>query len=425
MKRYRKRILDEVLKEELSVMGAVVIEGAKWCGKTTTAEQAAASVMYMDEEGKTDENILLARTAPERILSGETPRLIDEWQFAPSLWDAIRFRADWLPEPGGYILTGSSVPPKSEEMRHSGAGRFAWIRMRPMSLWESGDSSGTVSLSALFSGDIPVGAPPATKTLDEIAFLACRGGWPYVSGLKTDVALNVAFSYLNAVVKSDISRYDGVGRDEMRARRLMRSYARLQGTQATAAVIKADLAANEPRSFGEATVCSYINALKGIFAIEDMPAWCPNLRSKTPIRTSDTRYFTDPSIATAALGLAPEDLMNDLRTFGLVFETMAARDLRVYADALRGNVSHYRDANGLECDAVVHLRNGRHGLVEVKLGGKELIDKGADTLNALARKISESKQVQPSFKMVLTAVGGFAYRRDDGVIVCPLSSLCP
>ena len=425
MKQYRKRILDEILKEELSIMGAVVIEGAKWCGKTTTAEQAAASVMYMDEEGKTDENILLARTAPERILSGKNPRLIDEWQFTPSLWDAIRFRADRLPEPGGYILTGSSVPPKSDEMRHSGAGRFAWIRMRPMSLWESGDSSGTVSLSALFAGDVPMGAPPATKTLDEIAFLACRGGWPYVSELKTNVALNVAFSYLNAVVKSDISRYDGVSRDETRARRLMRSYARLQGTQATAAVIKADLAANEPRSFGEATVCSYVNALKGIFAIEDMPAWCPNLRSKTPIRTSDTRYFTDPSIATAALGLAPEDLMNDLRTFGLVFETMAARDLRVYADALRGNVSHYRDANGLECDAVVHLRNGRHGLVEVKLGGKELIDKGADTLNALAKKINESKQVQPAFKMVLTAVGGFAYRRDDGVIVCPISSLRP
>lgn len=425
MKQYRKRILDEILKEELSIMGAVVIEGAKWCGKTTTAEQAAASVMYMDEEGKTDENILLARTAPERILSGKMPRLIDEWQFAPSLWDAIRFRADRLPEPGGYILTGSSVPPKSEEMRHSGAGRFAWIRMRPMSLWESGDSSGTVSLSALFAGDVPMGAPPATKTLDEIAFLACRGGWPYVSELKTNVALNVAFSYLNAVVKSDISRYDGVSRDETRARRLMRSYARLQGTQATAAVIKADLAANEPRSFGEATVCSYVNALKGIFAIEDMPAWCPNLRSKTPIRTSDTRYFTDPSIATAALGLAPEDLMNDLRTFGLVFETMVARDLRVYADALRGNVSHYRDANGLECDAVVHLRNGRHGLVEVKLGGKELIDKGADTLNALAKKINESKLVQPTFKMVLTAVGGFAYRRDDGVIVCPISSLRP
>ena len=295
--------------------------------------------------------------------------------------------------------------------------------MRPMSLWESGDSSGEVSLAGLFAGNFPNGAPSAAQKLDEMAFLACRGGWPYVSELKTGIALNVAFSYINAIVKSDISRVDGVSRDEARARRLMRSYARLQGTQATAAVIKADLAANEPKSFGEATVCSYINALKGIFAVEDMPAWSPNLRSKTPIRTSDTRYFTDPSIATAALGFAPDDLMNDLRTFGLVFETMAARDLRVYADAVRGSVSHYRDANGLECDAVVHLRNGRHGLVEVKLGGKELIDKGADTLNALASKIAEGQSMQPSFKMVLTAVGDFAYRRDDGVIVCPIGAL--
>ena len=407
MKIYRNRILDGILKEELSIMGAVVIEGAKWCGKTTTAEQAAASVMYMDEEGKTDANILLARTAPERILSGEMPRLIDEWQLAPSLWDSIRFRADRLPQPGGYILTGSSVPPKSDEIRHSGAGRFSWIRMRPMSLWESGDSSGEVSLAGLFAGNFPNGAPSAAQRLDEMAFLACRGGWPYVSELKTGVALNVAFSYINAIVKSDISRVDGVSRDEARARRLMRSYARLQGTQATAAVIKADLAANEPKSF-----------------VEDMPAWSPNLRSKTPIRTSDTRYFTDPSIATAALGFAPDDLMNDLRTFGLVFETMAARDLRVYADAVRGSVSHYRDANGLECDAVVHLRNGRHGLVEVKLGGKELIDKGADTLNALASKIAKGQSMQPSFKMVLTAVGDFAYRRrDDGVIVCPIGAL--
>ena len=423
MKIYRNRILDGILKEELSIMGAVVIEGAKWCGKTTTAEQAAASVMYMDEEGKTDANILLARTAPERILSGEMPRLIDEWQLAPSLWDSIRFRADRLPQPGGYILTGSSVPPKSDEIRHSGAGRFSWIRMRPMSLWESGDSSGEVSLAGLFAGNFPNGAPSAAQRLDEMAFLACRGGWPYVSELKTGVALNVAFSYINAIVKSDISRVDGVSRDEARARRLMRSYARLQGTQATAAVIKADLAANEPKSFGEATVCSYINARKGICAVEDMPAWSPNWRSNAPTRTSDTRYFTDPSIATAALGFAPDDLMNDLRTFGLVFETMAARDLRVYADAVRGSVSHYRDANGLECDAVVHLRNGRHGLVEVKLGGKELIDKGADTLNALASKIAKGQSMQPSFKMVLTAVGDFAYRRDDGVIVCPIGAL--
>lgn len=406
-------------------MGAVVIEGAKWCGKTTTAEQLASSVIYMDEEGKAEENILLARTAPARILDGAHPRLIDEWQIAPVLWDAIRYRVDRLSSPGSYILTGSSVPPNTEEMWHSGAGRFSWVRMRPMSMWESGDSSGSVSLATLFAGEKPSGEQSAVDSLDKIAFLSCRGGWPYVSSLKSDVALNVAFAYVDAIVRKDISRVDNVDRDENRVRRLLRSYARLQGTQSTAAAIKSDLAANEPKAFGEATVCSYVNALKRLFAIEDMPAWCPNLRSKATIRTSETRYFSDPSIATASLGLGPEDLMGDLRTFGLVFETMACRDLRVYAGALRGSVSHYKDANGLECDMVVHLRNGRYGLVEVKLGGKELIENGAATLNKLANVIDTIKMKAPSFRMVLTATGGFAYQRDDGVVVCPIGCLRP
>ena len=425
MKSYKKRILDDILREELSVMGAVVIEGAKWCGKTTTAEQAASSVVYIDEEGKTEENLLLARTAPARILDGTHPRLIDEWQLTPILWDAIRYRVDRSSSPGSYILTGSSVPPDSEEIRHSGAGRFSWLRMRPMSLWESGDSSGAVSLSALFAGDKPSCGESAVDSLEEIAFLICRGGWPYVSSLKTNAALNVAFAYVDAIARKDISRVDDMDRDENRARRLFRSYARLQGTQSTAAVIKADLAANEPKAFSEATICSYVNALKRLFTIEDMPAWCPNLRCKTPVRTSETRYFADPSIATASLGLGPEDLMDDLRTLGLMFETMACRDLRVYAGALRGTVSHYKDANGLECDMVVHLRNGRYGLVEVKLGGKELIEKGAATLEKLARLIDTKKMKSPSFKMVLTAVGGFAYQREDGVIVCPIGCLRP
>ncbi len=426
MEKYKARIVDQQLRDELSVMGAVVVEGAKWCGKTTTAEQAAASIVYIDEEGKTDENILLARTAPGRILDGQAPRLVDEWQLAPSLWDAIRFRVDRAKTPGAYILTGSSVPPKTDEIHHSGAGRFSWLRMRPMSLWESGDSAGGASLASLFSGEISEGASSTDAPLEEIAFLLCRGGWPYVSSMKTDSALRVAFSYMDAVVKSDISRVDGVERDEDRARRLMRSYARLQGTQSTARAIRMDLAANEPKSFGETTVCSYLNALKGVFAIEDMPAWCPNLRSKAPVRTSDTRYFTDPSIATAALGLGPEDLMNDLHTFGLFFETMTVRDLRVYAASLGGSVSHFKNANGLECDAVVHLRNGRYGLVEIKLGGRELIEKGAATLNKLAGMIDTGKMKAPSFKMIVTAVGGFAYRRpEDNVIVCPLAALKP
>lgn len=426
MKPYKSRIYDAILRDELSAAGAVLVEGAKWCGKTTTCEQAVKSAFYIDEVGKRDANILLANTNPSRILAGETPRLIDEWQFAPTLWDDVRIMVDRADGPGNYILTGSSVPPKMEEIKHSGAGRFSWIKMRPMTLWESEESSGTVSIGDLFAGKHPSGEESNSGDLETIAYELCRGGWPYACNLKGKAALNRAFAYLDAVVKSDISRVDGVGRDEQRARRLMRSYARLQGSQATAAVIKADVAANETSTFGEATVCSYITALKRMFVIEDMPAWCPNLRTKAVLRTSDTRYFTDPSIATAALGIGPDDLFNDMQTFGLLFETMAVRDLRVYAEALNGSVSHYLDASGLECDAVVHTRNGKYGLVEIKLGGGDLIEKGVRTLSKLSAKIDVGKMKSPSFRMILTAVGDFAYtRQEDGIIICPIGCLKP
>ena len=425
MESYKKRICDSLLQDELAGAGAVLIEGAKWCGKTTTAEQAAQSAIYMDETGKMEENIILARTKPERILSGDHPRLIDEWQLAPMLWDAIRFNVDHADGMGRYILTGSSVPADDSELKHSGTGRFSWLKMRPMTLWESLESSGEASLSALFAGQDVTGAKSAFSDLEEMAFLLCRGGWPLACGLKGQVALQRAFAYLDATVKKDISRVDKVARDEGRARRIMRSYARLQATQSAATVIRADVTANEAKPISTDTVVSYLNALKRLFVVEDMPAWCPNLRSKTPIRFGDTRYFVDPSIATAALGLGPEDLMNDLNTYGLLFETMAVRDLRVYMDALYGSVAHYLDASGLECDAVVHLRNGRYGLVEIKLGGKELIEKGVKSLKKLADRIDTAKTKSPSFMMVLTAVGGFAYRREDGVVVCPLSALKP
>lgn len=425
MKTYKQRILDKILQEELMGAGAVLIEGAKWCGKTTTAEQAAKSVIYMDETGKMDENISLARLKPDKILSGEYPRLIDEWQLAPMLWDSIRYNVDHAEAPGCYILTGSSVPVDDSEIRHSGAGRFSWLKMRPMTLWESQESSGEASLANLFAGGDITGAKSACPDLEQIAFLLCRGGWPFACGLQGRVALRRAFAYLDATVKRDISRVDGVNRDEGRARRLMRSYARLQATQSAISVIRADLEANEGLPISVDTVSSYINALKRLFVIEDMPAWCPNLRCKTPIRTNDTRYFVDPSVATAALGLGPDDLMNDLKTYGLLFETMAARDLRVYMDALFGSVSHYLDASGLECDAVVHMRNGNYGLVEVKLGGKELIERGVATLKKLASRIDMMKMSRPVFLMVLTATGDFAYRRDDGVFVCPIGCLKP
>ena len=425
MKEYKRRIFDEILQEELAGAGAVLIEGAKWCGKTTTAEQAAKSVIYMDKTGKKEENISLARLKPEKILSGEQPRLIDEWQLAPVLWDSIRYNVDHADNPDCYILTGSSVPADDSEMQHSGTGRFSWLKMRPMTLWESRESSGEASLSALFNGHDITGAKSACSDLDEIAFLLCRGGWPYACELNGRTALRRAFAYLDAIVKRDISRVDGVNRDEGRARRLMRSYARLQATQSATSVIKADLEANEALPISIDTVSSYITALKRLFVIEDLPAWCPNLRCKTPIRTGDTRYYVDPSVATAALGLGPDDLINDLTTYGLLFETMAVRDLRVYMDALFGSVSHYLDASGLECDAVVHMRNGKYGLIEIKLGGKELIEKGAATLKKLAARIDTVKMLSPSFLMVLTATGEFAYRRDDGIVVCPIGCLKP
>lgn len=423
MKEYKERICDALLREELAGAGAVLIEGAKWCGKTTTAEQAARSAIYLDETGKMEEYLVLARTRPDRILAGEPPRLIDEWQLAPFLWDSIRYNVDHADGPGRYILTGSSVPADTSEIRHSGAGRFSWIRMRPMALWESKESSGEARLGELFAGGDVTGAKSACPDLEEVAFLLCRGGWPYACRFSGKTALGRAFAYLDATVKRDISRVDGIGRDEDRARRLMRSYARLQATRAAATVIKADLEANEAKPFSIDTVVSYVNALKRLFVIEDLPAWCPNLRSRTPVRTGDTRFFVDPSIATAALGLGPDDLMDDLTTYGLLFETMAIRDLRAYMDAQPGAVARYLDASGLECDAVLHRRNGTYALVEIKLGGKELVEKGAATLKKLAAKIDTRKMNRPSFMMVLTAVGEYAYRRDDGIFVVPIGAL--
>ena len=426
MKVYRKRILDDLITRRSQTAGAILVEGIKWCGKTTTCEQAAKSVIYLDEPEKREHNLLMAKIRPSEILDGVTPRLIDEWQQAPVLWDAIRYRVDHTEGRGLYLLTGSAVPSDDSEIKHSGTGRFAWLKMRPMSLFESGESSGEVSLAELFAGNDPTGAHAALTELPDVAQAICRGGWPVACGLSGEVALDASFDYLEAVVKRDISRVDGVARDEDRARRIMRSYARLQGTQSTAAVIREDLVTHETGAFDDDTVYSYINALKRIFAIEDMPAWCPNLRCKTPIRTSDTRYYADPSVATAALRIGPGGLMADLRTFGFLFETLAIRDLRVYADALMGEVRHYHDASGLECDAVVYLRDGSYGLVEIKIGGQPLIDKGAATLVKLAGKIDTGKMPKPSFLMVLTAVGDCAYRRsEDDVFVCPVGSLKP
>ena len=423
MKQYKNRVIDRLLADKLEAMGAVLIEGPKYCGKTTTGEQQARRVLYMADPEIKDRNLTMASTNIKRLLAGDTPRLIDEWQIAPKLWDAIRFEVDHRGEDGQFMLTGSAAPASTSEIFHSGTGRFGWIKMRTMSLWESGDSTGDVSLGGLFSSENEV---DGTSNLEirRIAFLVCRGGWPKAS-LKTNesAALIEAREYVESVCRNDISRVDDVQRNAELARRLMRSYSRHQGAQVSVATILADIKSNEASDTTEATVASYINALKRIFVIEDMAAWNPNLRSKTAIRSSDTRYFTDPSIAAAALGLGPDDLLDDPNTFGLLFETMAVRDLRVYAEALDGQVYHYRDKNGLECDAIVHLRNGRYGLIEIKLGGDNLIEAGATTLKKLASKIDTEKMKSPSFMMVLTAIGEYAYRRLDGVLVVPIGCL--
>jgi predicted AAA+ superfamily ATPase len=421
-KEYRHRIADKLLIRKLAGNGAVVLEGAKWCGKTTTAEQIAKSVVYMSEIGKTKQNINLADMNPKLLLRGEKPRLIDEWQVAPHLWDCIRFESDHSDELGLFILTGSSVPADMSKVFHSGTGRFGWLKMRPMSLWESGESTGEVSIKDLFDGKKDVSGI-SDLDLERIAFIACRGGWPLAVDMPDDVALDKAFDYLAAVEKRDIQAADGVSRDPTKVHRLLRSYARHQGAQVSKAMIRADLVNNEGESLDEDTIASYIIALKNIFVIEDVEAWNPNLRSKTAIRAADTRYFTDPSIATAALGLGPNDLIADLETFGLIFETLCMRDLRVFADAMNGNVYHYRDKLGLECDAVIHLRNGSYGLIEIKLGGDRLIEEGVKTLTSLADKIDTTKMKKPSFLMVLTAVGKYAYQRQDGVYIVPIGCL--
>ena len=422
MAKYKQRIADKLLERKLAGKGAVLIEGPKWCGKTTTAEQHANSLLYMTESGKIEQHLQLARLNPALLLEGKKPRLIDEWQVAPSLWDSIRFESDHSSSLGLFILTGSAVPADLSQVVHTGTGRIGWLRMRPMSLWESEDSTGEVSLEELFTTPALIKGT-SDINLEKIAFLTCRGGWPLAVNMKSDIALDQAFDYVDAVEKRDVSLADGVNRDPSRTHRLLRSYARHQGSQANYATIKADLQANESESFSEETIASYINALKKIFVIEDSEAWNPNLRSKSAIRTSDTRYFSDPSIATAVLGLGPSDLINDLNTFGLIFETLCVRDLRVYAEALNGKVYHFRDKNGLECDAVIHLRNGSYGLVEIKIGGDNLIEEGAKTLKVLAGKIDLDRMKSPSFLMVLTAVGTYAYRREDGVYVVPVGCL--
>lgn len=424
---YMKRYADQLLANQLDASGAVLVEGPKWCGKTTTSQQIAKSVLNMADPTTLSQNLLLADAQPEVLLQGATPRLIDEWQIAPKLWDSVRFEVDNRRDFNQFILTGSSVPPKLDEISHSGTGRIARIRMRPMSLFESQDSQGVVSLEELFAKNELSATSVEPKTLEEIAFLICRGGWPRSIGQSEAVALLQARNYFDAVTELDITRVDGIDRDPQTAKQLLRSYARMESSEAKISEIAKDLSTRQDDEKSgtpsRVTVLSYLTALERIFVIEDLPAWNPNLRSKTALRTTPTRHFVDPSIASAALGVSPRGLMQDLNTMGLLFEGLCIRDLRIYAEVLDGEIFHYRDSSNLESDAVIHLRDGRFGLIEVKLGGERLINEGAGNLIKLANRLDTSRMGEPSFLMVLTATGNFAYTREDGVMVVPVGAL--
>ena len=422
MAKYKQRIADRILERKVLGKGAVLIEGPKWCGKTTTAKQLAKSVLDLGDSAVLKQSSGLIEISPKTLLEGDTPRLIDEWQALPPIWDSIRSEVDKRGEPSQFILTGSSVLPEADETVHSGTGRFATIKMRPMSLYESGESSGVISLSDLFDGK-PIEVQQNVLEVEDIAYLTCRGGWPWATIIPKEVALDQAFDYVDSVIQRDIQRVDKVKRNAERAKLLLRSYARNISQQVSYSTIRKDMLSNDASTLDEDTVADYIKAFKKLFVIEDLAAWNPNIRSKAAIRTSDTRHFVDPSIGTAILGLGPKDLINDLKSFGFFFEDLVVRDLRVYAEALDGELYHYRDSNGLECDTVLHRRNGSYALMEVKLGGEQNIEDGAKSMLSLAGNIDTDKMPAPSFMAVIVGVGKYAYLRKDGVYVIPVGCL--
>jgi predicted AAA+ superfamily ATPase len=417
--KYLPRIADKVLDTALEASGAVLIEGPKWCGKTRTAEEKAASALYMQDPDHSASYQQAADIKPSLLLKGDTPRLIDEWQMAPVLWDAVRFAVDQRGETGQFILTGSAVP-RDNVIQHTGTGRISRMIMRPMSLFESLESNGVVSLKSLFDGAVGEEGSHSSLTIEGLAFALIRGGWPASVGQKEVIALKQVYDYVDAVINIDVSRVDGVEKSPARLRALMRSLARNVSTTASITTIHQDIAADE-QTISEKTISSYFNALRRIFVIEDLPAWNPAMRSKTVLRAAPKRHFVDPSIAAAVLRANSNSLLQDFNTFGLLFESLCIRDLRIYAQAIDGEVFHYRDKSGLEADAIVHLKDGRWGAVEVKMGAKE-IEKAAENLKTLREKINLDKMKEPSFLMVLTATE-LGYQRDDGVYIVPIGCL--
>ncbi|MBO4372192.1 MAG: ATP-binding protein [Bacteroidales bacterium] len=422
---YYKRICDDTLARKLRSSGAVLIEGPKWCGKTSTGAQIAQSVLYLQDPDKRKTYEQMADTKPSLLLQGKTPHLLDEWQTLPVLWDAVRFAVDQRGEMGQFILTGSATPlddnTQATEIQHSGTGRIARMRMRPMSLWESHDSSGTVSLKELFDGkENDELYAESQLTIEDLAFKLCRGGWPGALHLSKRDATDVAYNYIDEVINLDVHRVDNTEKNPERVRQLLRSYARNISTMASATTIMQDVRANDI-SITDKTLNNYLNALRRLFVIEDVKAWLPSLRSKTAIRTSDKRHFTDPSIAAAVLGLNPKSIIEDFNLFGFLFEDLCVRDLRAYTQELQGDIFHYRDQSGMEADIVIRLHDGRWALVEVKTGSREIEDASKNLLK-LSETIDTDKIGKPSFLMVLTG-GQFAYQRKDGVLIVPIGCL--
>lgn len=423
--KYLERIGDDLLKRKLRSSAAVLIEGPKWCGKTSTGAQLAKSIVYIQDPDKRAMYRKMADTQPSLLLEGEAPHMLDEWQTIPVLWDAVRFAADQRQLMGQFILTGSSTPIDDEEnseMEHSGTGRIARLPMRPMSLWESKESRGQVSLKSLFEGTQEMGLFENPLTLKDLAYVMCRGGWPGALGLAAEDALEVVINLVDEIVHSDVNRVDGTEKDPDRVRAVLRSYARNIATMTTSSTIMADVKANDV-SITDKTLTNYLKALRRLFIIEDAKAWQPSLRSKTGIRTSNKRHFVDVSIATAVLELNPKSILEDFNLFGFLFEDFCMRDLRVYTEPLRGTVYHYHDNSNLESDMIIRLYDGRWAAVEVKTGSKEIED-AASNLITLSKEVDTSKIGAPSFLMVLTA-GQYAYRREDGVYVVPIGCLKP
>ncbi len=420
MKKYYPRIADKLLESSLESSGAVLIEGPKWCGKTRTASERANSVLYMQDPDTRESNLQAANIKPSLLLQGKTPRLIDEWQVAPVLWDAVRHEVDRRGEEGQFILTGSVTPVLDEKISHTGTGRISRVKMRPMSLFESNESNGNISLWDLFD-DIDEISTLSQLEIEDIAQAIVRGGWPASVTSKTGSAEKRAQDYVDAVVNFEVSLVDRVERNQSKMFALLRSLSRNIATEAKHSVIIKDMEGGENESISYPTIQSYLNVLQRLFVVEDLEAWNPSIRSSTPLRVSPKRHFVDSSIACASLGMNHEHLLSDFNTFGFMFESMCIRDLRVYAEAMDGKVYHYRDKNGLECDAVIVLRDGRWGAAEIKLGANEF-DKAARNLKSLEAIIDTEKMNKPSFLMIITG-SKLGYKRDDGVLIVPIGCL--